>query len=69
MRRQNTVVEYIEMRTVLDLCEEAERWPVMLVSMQWWDHGGLDLAGDRALAAMEMVTEEAEGEADAVSNK
>ena len=34
-RRKNTVAQYIEMRPILDLCEQSTRRPVARVSRQW----------------------------------
>ena len=36
LRRQNTVMQFIPMRPILDLCEQATRRPGVWVSRQWW---------------------------------
>ena len=35
-RRQNTVVQYITTRSLLDMCEGSERAPGAQVGMRWW---------------------------------
>ena len=53
LKRQNTVVQYIVTRQILDLCEETVRMPGMWVGKRWWEQEGLDLAGAMAAAAEE----------------
>ena len=36
-RRQNAVVQYIAMRSLLDLCEGSECAPRAQVVMRWWE--------------------------------
>ena len=50
-RRQNTVVHYIAMLSIMDLCEAAERKWGSWVGMRWWEQAVLDLAGARETAA------------------
>ena len=54
-RRQITVAQYIATRSLLDLCEAAERKQGARVGMWWWEQAGIDLAGARetAVAAAE----------------
>ena len=59
LNRQNTVVQYIEMRPILDLCKETVRMQGTCVVKRWWDKEGLDLVGARA--AVEAAEEEREG--------
>ena len=54
---QNTIVQYIARRSLLDLCEGSERAPGARVGMQWREQAGIDLAGAR-----EAVAAVAEGE-------
>ena len=37
LRRQNTVVQFIATRTILDLCEQATRRPGVRVYRRWWE--------------------------------
>ena len=37
MRRQNTVAQYIDMRSLLDRCEGLERAPGEQVGIKWWE--------------------------------
>ena len=46
-RRQNTVVQYIDTQSLLDLCERLERAPRSQVGMRWWEQAGINLAGER----------------------
>ena len=46
-RFHNTVTQYIDTRSLLDLCEGLERAPGARVGMRWWEQEGLDLAGVR----------------------
>ena len=52
--RQNTVAHFIVIRTIMDLCQEAEQIPRPRVSRQWWYQEGVDVEGIRT------VDEEAE---------
>ena len=49
--RQNTVVQYIATRSLLDLCEGSERDHGAQVGMWWREKAGIDLAGAREAAA------------------
>ena len=42
-RRQNTVLQYIATRPILDLCERSVRRTVYWVSRQWWEKEGIGL--------------------------
>ena len=42
-RMHNMVAQYILMRTILDLCEEAKICPGMRVSKWWWEQDRLNL--------------------------
>ena len=42
---QNTAAQYIVMKPILDLCEEAVQWTGTRVSKRWWKQEGLDLVG------------------------
>ena len=58
LRRQNTVAQFIATRTILGLCEVAERRRGTRVPQRWWEQSGLDwkLArekGERASATAE----------------
>ena len=50
-RQQNTIAQYIAMRSLLDLCEGSERVPGEQLDMWWWEQVGIDLAGAREAAA------------------
>ena len=50
-RRQNLVAQYIVTRTILEMCEAAERKRGARVEMRWWEQAGVDLAGAREMAA------------------
>ena len=62
MSRQNTVAQYIVTRTILYICEEAERHPGTWVSMWLWDQEVLKLTGAWAAEAREMGESEVEAE-------
>ena len=49
LKRQDTVVQYIAARTILDLCEKTLQRPGYWIARIWWDQEGLDLAGARAV--------------------
>ena len=36
-KRNNMATQYIEMRTILDLCEETVRRPGVWVARRWWE--------------------------------
>ena len=59
-RRQNTVAQYIDTRSLLDLCEGSERDPGVRVRMRWREQEGIDLAGLQEAAVA--VEEEERGE-------
>ena len=60
---QNTMVQYIATRPIIDLCL-AEKWKLgPRVSMWWWEQEGLDLEGMRT-AAQEAEQMEGEEETD-----
>ena len=42
-RRKNAVVQYISTRSLLDLCETAERNQGEQVRMRWREQAGIDL--------------------------
>ena len=46
-RHQNTVVQYIATRPIMDLCLAAERRPGTRVEMRWREQEGLYLEGMR----------------------
>ena len=55
-RHQNTVAQYISMRSLLDLCEGSEKVPGAQLGMRWWKQVVIDLVG-----ALEAVAAAAEG--------
>ena len=58
-RRQNTVTQFIDTQSLLDLCEETERTPGARVGVWWWEQAGFDLAGARETTES---AEEADGD-------
>ena len=62
-RLQNTVVQYIAIMPIMDLCLAAKRCPGPRVATLWWEQEGLDLEGMRT-AAREAEQTEGEGEMD-----
>ena len=60
-RRQNTVTQYIDKWSLLDLCEGLERSPGERVGMRWRKQEGIELAGAQEAAAA-AAAEEEEGE-------
>ena len=50
---QNTVEHYIATLPIMEFCLEAERKPGLRLSMQWWEHPGLDILGIRVGNAAE----------------
>ena len=63
-RRQNTVAQYIAMRPVLDLCEQATRRPGVQVSWRWLEQAGIDLEGAQKKAALSATRSELERESE-----
>ena len=57
-RSQNTVTQYIDTRSLLDLCEGTERIPGIRVEMRWWNPEEIDLVGSREKAEAEAEAEE-----------
>ena len=57
---QNMAAQYIVMRLILDLCEEAERRPRVQVSKRYLDQEGINLFGEQA-AETAAKTEETQG--------
>ena len=51
-RMQNTVVQYIATRPILDLCEKSVRKPGDWVYWRWWDQEGINLEGERERVEM-----------------
>ena len=58
LKRQDTVVQYIAARTILDLCEKTLQRPGYWIARIWWDQEGLDLAGAREMVAAAADREE-----------
>ena len=52
-RRQNTVVQYIATRPILDLCERSAWRPGACLYWHWWEQDALDLEGLKKRAATE----------------
>ena len=50
-KRQNTVAQYIDTRSLLDLCKETETTTGARVGMRWWEQADIDLEGSRETAA------------------
>ena len=69
IQRQNTVAQYILMRQIIKLCEEAERHPGTRVSKRRWDQEVLDLEGVRETATTAWEMGEAEGEVEVIAEK
>ena len=63
-RRQNTVVQYIVTRPIMDLCLAKNRRPGPIVTMRWWEQEGLDLERMRTADRGADRTEEEEEEED-----
>ena len=53
LKRQNTAVQCISTRPILDLCEETVWMPGTWVVKMWWKQEGLDLMVDRLAATEE----------------
>ena len=60
---QNKFVQYIATRQIMELCEEAEQWPVARVPKRWWEQDGINLSGPQAAATTSACMEETEGTA------
>ena len=45
--RHNTVLQFIDTQSLLDLFGETDRAPGERVGMQWWEKAVIDLAGAR----------------------
>ena len=45
LRRQNTAAQYIEVRKILDLCEETVHIQGMWAMKRWWQKEVLELVG------------------------
>ena len=56
------VAQYIVMRPILDLCEQATWHPRARVSRRWWEKAGIDLEGVRKQAAVSATRLETESE-------
>ena len=57
-RRQNTVVQYIAMQPILDLCERSTRRRGARVSCQWWEQAGIELeVAKKRTSAAEAATD------------
>ena len=54
---QNTMVQYIATRPIMDLCLTAKQRSGPRVTMWWWEQEGLDLEGMRTAAWEEEQTE------------
>ena len=50
-RRQNTVVQYIVTRTIMDLCEWSAWRTGATVSRKWWEQDSLYLEGSKKRSA------------------
>ena len=58
MRRQNTIVQYIATRPILDLCERSTWRLEARVARRWWEQAGIDLEGaNKRAAAAEAATD------------
>ena len=60
MRGQNTFVQYIATRTILDLCERDTRRPGSRVSWRWWDQASINLEVAKKRAAEAATVSESE---------
>ena len=50
-RRQNTVVQYIVMQPIMNLCEHSTRRPVARVFWRWWEQYRINLEGAKKMVA------------------
>ena len=57
---QFTAAQYIVMRPILQLCQEAEQRPGAKVLNQWWEREGINLDGKRQAAETSVEIEEAD---------
>ena len=64
IRMQNTVVQYIATRPIMDLCKQATRRPGARVSRRWWEQTGIDLKGAREKAELAATETETESESE-----
>ena len=55
-------MQYIATRTILDLCDQATRWPGAQVSRRWWEQAGTDLEGAWKQVAVSATRLETESE-------
>ena len=53
LRRNNMFAQYINTRSLLDMCEGSERAPGLRVGMRWWEQAGINLVGARKVAEVE----------------
>ena len=51
MRRQNTVVQYIATRPIIDLCERSAQRPGARGSRRWWEQDDIYLEGGKKSSA------------------
>ena len=61
-RLQNTVMQYIATRPIMDLCLISERTPGMCLSRRWWEQYALDIIVIRAGKVYAEGREETVGE-------
>ena len=61
-RRQNTVMQYIVTRPIMDLCERSTWRTGIRVYWRWWEQTGIDLERKKKRAAE--ATTESESESD-----
>ena len=54
---QNTVLQYIATRSIMDLCLAEQRRPGTRVVMKWWEQEDLDLEGMRTASREAEQTE------------
>ena len=57
--KQNTFIQYIAMRPILELCEEVEQWTGLQVLKRWWEKEEINPSGAPVLTVM--MEEETEG--------
>ena len=63
----NTMAQYIATGPIMDLCLESKWKPGPIVTMLWWEQGGLDLEGTR-MASLEAEQMEKGEETDRIEN-
>ena len=62
LRRYNNFSQYISMRLIMDLCEEAVHRTGRQVLKRWWEQEGLEFAGGwEATAALEREPDMTDG--------